>query len=161
MSSALNPRTDGGQARGRDGAARPTSRWLATTATFMPPLEGPAGVAERLLLLVHYGVDWSNGWVTRYRKTYWEQLLPDRVVCATYRAPNLRRWWRDIADDLGSQPRNSAERAELEQLLRSDPLPVLEVLRFETEALLLRTRIVADAVRESRTPISSALEARP
>lgn len=30
----------------------------------------------------------------------------------------------------------------LEQLLRADSTPVLEVLRFETEALLLRTRIV-------------------
>ena len=39
---------------------------------------GPAGVSERLLLLVHYGIDWSGGWVSRYRSTYWESLLPDR-----------------------------------------------------------------------------------
>ena len=128
----------------------PTSRWLATTADFMPALEGPAWVAERLLLLVHYGIDWSGGWVSRYRSTYWESLLPDRVICATYRSANLRRWWRDVADDLGSQPRTAAERAELEQLLRADSLPVLEVLRFETEALLLRTLIVADTVRQNR-----------
>ena len=136
-------------------AVTPTSRWLSTTAPFMPPLEGPAGVAERLLLLVHYGIDWSTGWVTRYRTTYWDSLLPDRVICATYRSPNLRRWWRDVADDLGSQPRTAAERAELEQLLRADALPVLEVLRFETEALLLRTRIVADAVRQARTDVAN------
>lgn len=128
----------------------PTSRWLATTDTFMPALDGPAGVAERLLLLVHYGIDWSGGWVSRYRSTYWESLLPDRVICATYRSASLRRWWRDVADDLGSQPRTADERAELEQLLRTDSLPVLEVLRFETEALLLRTRIVADTVRQNR-----------
>jgi len=128
----------------------PTTRWLATVADVMPTLEGPAGTAERLLLLVHYGIDWSGGWVTRYRSTYWESVLPDRVICATYRAGNLRRWWRDVADDLGSQPRTSAERSELEQLLRADAVPVLEVLRFETEALLLRTRIVTDAVRRSR-----------
>lgn len=131
-------------------ATAPTSRWLAATAETMPPLDGSAGTAERLLLLVHYGIDWSGGWVTRYRKTYWDQVLPDRIICATYRAANLRRWWRDVADDLGSQPRTAAERTELEQLLREESLPVLEVLRFETEALLLRTRIVADAVRAAR-----------
>ena len=128
----------------------PTSRWLAAAAATMPPLEGSAGVAERLLLLVHYGVDWQGGWVGRYRTTYWDTLLPDRVICATYRAPNLRRWWRDVADELGSQPRSVAEREELEALLRTDPLPVLEVLRFETEALLLRVRIVTEAVRAAR-----------
>jgi hypothetical protein len=130
--------------------ATPTARWLAAAADVMPPLDGPAGVAERLLLLVHYGIDWSGGWVTRYRSTYWDSLLPDRVICATYRSATLRRWWRDVADAVGSAPRTPAERAELEQLLRADALPVLEVLRFETEALLLRTRIVADAVRQAR-----------
>lgn len=128
----------------------PTDRWLAAAAAVMPPLTGPAGVAERLLLLVHYGVDWQSGWVGRYRNTYWDQLLPDRIICATYRSANLRRWWRDVADELGSQPRSSAERSELEQLLRTEAQPVLEVLRLETQALLLRTRIVADAVRAAR-----------
>ena len=37
------------------------------------------------------------------------------------------------------------------------PLPVREVLRFETEALLLRTRIVADTVRQARTAKVDAL----
>ena len=128
----------------------PTSRWLAAAADVMPPLEGPAGSAERLLLLIHYGVDWSAGWVGKYRTTYWDRVLPDRVICATYRAGNLRRWWRDVADELGSQPRTAEERAELEQLLRGDDRAVLEVLRFETEPLLLRTRIVTDAVRQAR-----------
>jgi hypothetical protein len=133
----------------------PTSRWLAAVAE-MPPLDGPPGIAERLLLLVHYGIDWQDGWVGRYRTTYWDKLLPDRVIAATYRAPNLRRWWRDVADSLGSSPRSPAERAELERLLRADPRPVLEVLRWEAEALLLRTRITADAVRASRP--ATALE---
>lgn len=44
--------------------------------------------------------------------------------------------------------RRRARRAR--QLLRAESLPVLEVLRFETEALLLRTRIVADTVRQTR-----------
>ena len=136
----------------------PTDRWLATAAEHMPPLNGPAGSAERLLLIVHYGVDWQNGWVGRHRMTYWEQLLPDRVITATYRAGTLRRWWRDVATELGSAPRSAAERGELEQLLRADSTPVLEVLRFETEALLLRTRIVADAVRATRPAPRAAPE---
>ena len=127
----------------------PTDRWLAATS-HMPALPGPAGTAERLLLLIHYGIDWQDGWVGRYRTTYWDQLLPDRVITATYRAGSLRRWWREVASELNSAPRSATERDELEQLLRTDPAPVLEVLRFETEALLLRTRIVADAVRSTR-----------
>lgn len=127
----------------------PTSTWLAT-APAMPPLCGPAGTAERLLLLIHYGIDWSDGWVTARRATYWERLLPDRVITATYRAPSLRRWWRDVAHELGSRPRNAHERTELESLLRAESTPVLEVLRFETEALLLRVRIVAESVRAAR-----------
>lgn len=129
----------------------PTDRWLATVADRMPPLDGAGGVAERLLLLVHYGVDWSHGWVGDYRTRYWDRVLPDRIICATFRSPNLRRWWREVASELESQPRSAAEREELEQLLRTDPEPVLEVLRLETEALLLRTRIVTEAVRTSRT----------
>lgn len=134
----------------------PTSQWLAAVGAQMPPLAGPAGTAERLLLLVHYGIDWKNGWVSQYRKTYWTSLLPDRVIVATYRAPTLRRWWRDVADDVGSTPQNAAQRSELEQLLRAEPLPVLEVLRYETEALLLRTRIVTEAWRAARAPLLEA-----
>ena len=129
----------------------PSDVWLAT-ASGMPPLDGPAGTAERLLLHVHYGIDWQLGWVTRYRTTYWDQLLPDRVITATYRAPNLRRWWRELSVELESGPRNPDERAELERLMRVPDRPVLHVLRTETEPLLLRVRIVADAVRAARVP---------
>jgi hypothetical protein len=129
----------------------PTGRWLAAVPG-MPPLDGPPGTAERLLLLLHYGIDWQGGWVGTHRAAYWDKILPDRVIAATYRAPNLRWWWQDVAGELESRPRSAAERSELEQLLRSSPRPVLEVLRWEAEALLLRTRITADAVRESRTP---------
>jgi hypothetical protein len=127
----------------------PTDRWIAVAP--FAALPGPAGTAERLLLLVHYGIGWHDGWVSNYRASYWDELLPNAVITATYRSASLRRWWRDVAGELESQPRNQAERAELEQLLRHDAQPVLEVLRFETEALLLRTRIVADAVRATRT----------
>jgi len=127
----------------------PTDQWLATVED-MPPLPGPAGTAERLLLLLHYGIDWKTGWISSRRGTYWDQLLPDRVFLATYRGAELCRWWREVADELESRPRSAAERRELEQLLRAPSIPVLELLREQTEPLVLRTRITADAVRDSR-----------
>lgn len=130
-------------------AKSPTSRWLGTVEG-MPPLTGPAGTAERILLLLHYGIDWSSGWVGRYRTTYWSNLLPDRVIVATYRADTLARWWSDVASELEAEPRSSEERRELEQLLRTEALPVLEHLRYDTQALLLRTRITAEAVRSTK-----------
>lgn len=131
-------------------ASTPTDRWLACVDG-MPPLEGPAGTAERLILLLHYGIDWTNGWVANYRKTYWDQILPDRLIVATYRADTLRRWWSEVATELGSGPRNAAEREEVEALLRVDAPPVMEAIRTEAEALLLRTRITTDAVRAARS----------
>lgn len=132
------------------GEVSPTCAWLATTVDYMPPLQGLTGTTERLLLLLHYGIDWRDGWVTRYRHSYWDRLLPDRIITATYLSGSLRRWWATVAGELESQPRTAAERRELEQHLRADPTPILELLRTETEPLLLRTRIVADAVRQSR-----------
>lgn len=143
-------------------AVSPTGAWLARVDG-MPPLSGPEGTAERLLLLLHYGIDWSGGWVGRRRGTYWEALLPDRVIVATFLAPTLRGWWAAVAADLDSRPRGPAQRAELEELLRADPLPVLRVLREQTAPLLLRTRITADAVRAARaaaTVEDAAAEAR-
>lgn len=133
----------------------PTDGWLSAAA--LPPLEGPYGTAERLLLLLHYGTDWQNGWLRapRHRGAYWERILPDRVLAAAYRAPTLRRWWQDAASELESAPRTAAERAELERLLRADAMPVLDILRQETDPLILRTRITADAVREARAAAAS------
>jgi len=127
----------------------PTDHWLGCVED-LPPLDGPAGTAERLLLLLHYGIDWQTGWIVSYRGIYWDRILPDRVFLATYRGAELRRWWREVADAVESRPRSAEERRELEQLLRAPSLPVLEVLRAETEPLLLRTRITADAVRHTR-----------
>ena len=79
-----------------------------------------------------------------------DQVLPDRLIVATYRADTLRRWWSEVAAELESQPRNSAEREEVEALLRAEAAPVMETIRTETEALLLRTRITTDAVRAAR-----------
>ena len=127
----------------------PTDRWLAAVPE-LPPLDGPAGAGERLLLLLHYGVDWDAGWVSGKRHTYWDRILPDYVLQAALRAANLRRFWQQVSQQIQSKPRNSAERVELEALLRSDDRAVLEALRWETEALLLRVRIIAEAVRASR-----------
>jgi hypothetical protein len=72
------------------------------------------------------------------------------VVVSSYRAANLRQWWTAASSDLQAIPRNRAERRELEQLLRADSVPVLQVMRTETAALILRVRIVAESVRETR-----------
>ena len=124
---------------------RPTQMWLHATAGFMPPLEGPPGTAERLLLLLHYSIDWDTSWVAGYRTTYWDKLLPDRILVASQQAANLRQWWTQLADDLQAFPTTATARHELAQLLDTpDPMPVLRVLRQETLALVLRTRIVAE-----------------
>lgn len=134
----------------------PTDTWLAQTASFMPPLTGPAGTAERLLLLVHYGIDWESSWVASRRKLYWDQILPDRVITATFLNPTLRRWWREVTDELVSAPRNAQERQETERLLREESIPVLSVLRNEAEPLLLRTRIVSETIRDNRLAAKNA-----
>lgn len=131
-----------------------TDRWLAAVPA-MPPLTGAGGTAERLLLLLHYGIDWADGWVTGYRATYWDRLLPDRVITATYRAAGLSRWWTDVAAELDSAPRSYRQRLELQHHLGCEqPRPVLELLRTETTALVLRTRITAEHVRAARVEAS-------
>lgn len=127
----------------------PTDSWLAA-ADWLPGLEGSAATAERLLLLVHYGVDW-DGWVANYRATYWDRILPDRVTAAAYRSRDLRTWWTTLSRQLETAPRTSAQRRELDHLLAAESRPVLTVMREQSEALLLRTRLVADAVRTAKT----------
>lgn len=129
----------------------PTRRWLAEVPE-LPPLSGALEVAERLLLLLHYSIDFDS-WVGSYIRRYWTDLLPDRVIVATYSADSLHRWWSDVAAELCADARTREERLELAQLLaHHDPQAVLEHLRSDTTALLMRTRITADAVREHRRP---------
>lgn len=130
----------------------PTDRWLQHLEGVMPPLTGPAATAERLLLLLHYGIDWDTSWVANHRAKYWDQHLPNKVLVATYLTNELRSWWTMVAGDLNSAPRNAEERAELANLLEDSSAPVLKLLREQTDALILRTRIVADAVRAIRPP---------
>ena len=129
-----------------------TERWLAA-APALPSLVDPAAAtAERLLLLLHYGVDWSDGnWVTSRRGDYWDHILPTRVRSCTYTSgANLHHWWTSVAGQLGSAPRTDDERLELAQLLTVEPKMVLQIMRDQSLALTLRTRIVADAVRTRR-----------
>lgn len=127
---------------------RPTDRWLAA-ADGLPALTGPAGTAERLLLLTHYGINWDS-WLGARRIDYWDVIFPERVLQSAIRAANLRRWWQEIGTQLMSRPRNAAERREVADLLQAESRPVLEAFRWEVQPLVLRVRIVADAVRGAR-----------
>lgn len=129
----------------------PTDRWLAVVPQ-LPALASPgAQTAERLVLLLHYGVDWSDAnWVGARRGDYWESLLPSRIRLATYRCADLHGWWTVVSGTLGSVPRTATQRMELASLLAEPSRPVLQVLRDQTSALTLRARIVADAVRQER-----------
>lgn len=134
----------------------PTQRWISAlqggpVPVELPPVEGAALTAQALLLLVHYGIDWTNGWVGNHRKTYWDKTFPDRVILATYRGSTLRRWWREVSAELQSAPRNAQERLEVAQLLEyPEQAEVLRLLRTEAEPLMLRVRIIAEAVRAAR-----------
>jgi hypothetical protein len=133
-------------------ALTPTKAWRAMVPE-LPSVEGPTETAERLLLLLHYAIDWDTSWVAepRHRKTYWDELLPGRVRRAAYRADTLDRWWSDVSGQLSAPaPRQRDRRLELATLLREPPLPVIEVLRDRLPALLLRVRIIAEAVADER-----------
>ncbi|OZD06512.1 hypothetical protein CH275_09845 [Rhodococcus sp. 06-235-1A] len=141
-------------------ATTPTRTWL-DAATFLPPVTGAAAIAERLLLLLHYGINWDNGWVGRRRELYWDHHLPDRVRVATYTGgADLDRWWSTVATDLESAPSTKEQRLELSVLLREESIPVLTLLRENTTALVLRTRIVAEAVQARRSTTATLTSPR-
>lgn len=128
----------------------PTRRWQA----FVPELqrlEQPGDTAERLLLLLHYSIDWDSSWVRNYRKTYWDDQFPGRVRRAAYRADTLDRWWTEAASRLGANaPYFADRRNELAALLRQPPLEILATMQTSLLALVLRVRIIAEAVKEDR-----------
>lgn len=131
----------------------PTQVWQAMAPKDLPPVTGAADTAERLLLLLHYSIDWETSWVAdpKYRKTYWDELLPRRVRRAAYRAETLDHWWTDVSSQLGATaPWQRDRRIELATLLREPPLPVIALLREILPAVLLRVRIIAESVAEQR-----------
>lgn len=136
-------------------AVSPTDRWLAMAPDGLPRLAGPAAAAERLLLLLHYGIDWE-GWVGRHRKLYWTHHLPNRVRVATYvGGADLDEWWAVVSRSLESEPSSAEQRLELAGLLREPSGPVLDLLRSRSVSLVLRTRIVAEAVATVRAASGS------
>lgn len=130
----------------------PTRTWQALVPE-LPAVTGAEDTAERLLLLLHYAIDWDNSWVAepKHRKTYWDEGLPSRVRSAAYRAITLDRWWSDVSARLNApSPRQRDRRAETAALLREPPLPVLALFRGSLPALLLRVRIITEAVAAQR-----------
>lgn len=130
----------------------PTDQWRSH-ASDLPPLPPGSALdtAERLLLLVHYCIDWQGGWITgRHRARYWDHVLPTRVRAATYRSDDLHSWWSTVAAALQCTPQNAQRRAEVVELLVAPSEPVLAVMRDSLPALLLRVRIIAEAVAASR-----------
>ena len=116
----------------------------------LPATFGDELVAERLLLLVHFGADfniWSGKRLVRYWDAFSEQC---RAAC--YHGSTLASWWSHISETLPSAPRNSLERAETVKLL-SEPwgtVGVLDVFRTSTPLMILRTRVNVEHYRETR-----------
>ncbi|OLT46652.1 hypothetical protein BJF87_22285 [Gordonia sp. CNJ-863] len=136
-------------------AVSPTVRWRAAVPE-LPALTEPAAItAERLLLLVHYNLDWDS-WIGEHRRRYWDELLPSRVRTATYRADTLPAWWSLLAQALPIVVTDKARRLEVAQLLAEPSAPVLAILREQLPALVLRVRIIAETVAEHRRTTTAA-----
>ena len=113
----------------------------------LPPLEGPDAAAERLVFLVHRGVNWDV-WGPR-RMTYWDALC-SRVKAGTYAGKDLNSWWQDISARIDSEPRNREDRRLLaETLMAPDQREVLNALRDNCDFLVLRVRVAIENHRET------------
>lgn len=127
--------------------ASATDRWLADSP--LPPLDGGAGTAERLVLLLHYGVDFGV-WGGSRRVRYWAALA-ERVKAATYAGPSLLDWWTDASRSIVSEPRDSEQREEIALLLASEnPREVLTALRQHAEVLVMRVRVLSENRRSKK-----------
>ncbi|MCT1354933.1 hypothetical protein M4D77_16475 [Gordonia sp. p3-SID1431] len=132
-------------------------RWRAAVPE-LPALTDPAAIcAERLLLLVHYDLDWDS-WIGDHRHRYWDELLPARVRAATYRADSLPTWWSLLAQALPITVTDRARRLEVAQLLTEPSAPVLNLLRDQLPSLILRVRIIAETVADNHRAAASAGE---
>lgn len=130
-------------------------------ASPLPPLAGPAASAERLVFLVHRGVNWDV-WGPR-RLTYWDALSA-RVRAGTYAGRDLNAWWQDVASRIDSEPRNRDDRRLLaETLMAADQRAVLNILRDQSDVLVLRVRVAVEHHRENNTerPLVEAATVEP
>lgn len=128
----------------------PTRTWQSFVPE-LPPVDGAADTAERLLLLLHYSIDWESSWVADHRKTYWDAAFPSRVRRAAMRAETLGQWWTEVAGRLGATaPKQADRRMELAVLLAEPTMPVITVMRERLAELVLRVRIIAEAAAERR-----------
>lgn len=124
-----------------------TDAWLAESP--LEPLTGPEGVAERLVLLLHNGVDFDI-WGGARRVRYWD-ALSERVKAATYAGPTLSHWWGDACRQIVSAPRDHSVREEVATLLAAENgKAVLVALRTHAEVLVLRSRVVSEYRRQAR-----------
>lgn len=132
--------------------ASPSRRWQETVRD-LGHLDGAEDTADRLLLHLHYAIDWDKSWVRNYLKTYWDTILPTRVRLAAYQADSLPGWWSYAATDLVATPRTDARRLEVATLLNvKDGPSVLAVFHDKLPALVMRTQIFAEAVAKERKP---------
>jgi hypothetical protein len=125
----------------------PSLLWQSAVA--MPEQGEAENIAERLVLLAHYGVDFSV-WGGKRRKRYWDALA-ERVKASTYAGPTLSDWWTALCISLPSAVRNSSERNDVVDLLGyKNPKEVLKVLRNNPEVVVLRVRVISEYRREMR-----------
>lgn len=111
-----------------------------------------AQVAEALLLHLHYSINWDEGeWISAERWRYWDRILPGRIRTAAYRAESLDGLWSQLRERLPVVPVKEERRLEVANLLRhQDQDAVIDLLKTELPALLLRVQIISNAVGEAR-----------
>jgi hypothetical protein len=135
---------------------RPSLDDLLATSP-LPPLTGPEGEAERLVLLVHRGVDWDVWGGTR-RVRYWDALA-DRVRASTYAGPTVSEWWQDICVQITSAPQHPEDRADLAHLIATpNQRAVLNALHKHAATLVLRVRVLSETRRAARPEGTTASE---
>ena len=110
----------------------------------LPPLTTTSQQqAERLVFLIHEGVNWSV-WGSR-RNRYWDALT-DRVRAGTYYGTSLNDWWEFISTNIDSTPKSSPHRKLVVQnLISPDDIEVLKVLRTHASVLVLRVRVFIES----------------
>lgn len=112
----------------------------------LPPLSEAENIAQRLVLLAHYGADFTV-WGGKRRTRYWDALT-ERVKACTFAGPTIADWYNDISTRLPTWARNPEQRADLVALLAyPDSRAVVKILRQYSDVLVLRTRVISEVRR--------------